>query len=232
GSIAFDPIDPDTLYVGTGSYSNTHRNRLDQSAIGIFRTTNANAVNPEDVVWENLGRATFAGLEIRSVVPTTNPRVILAAAADQGGNGGLFRSDDGGLTWDEITDGVRLPNTSATDLIVDPNHASRFYAALPGTGVFMSVNFGVNWSRIDNQNTAITGIAGSINIELATHGAPGATVLYVGVVAANGRLSGVFRDTAGGDGIANAAANGADDAAEHTRTVIAPGPPAIHAGGL
>lgn len=233
GSLVFDPNDADTLYVGTGSYSNTFRNRPSQAAVGLYRTTNANEANPLNVRWENLGRSTFQGLDIRRVLPSTNPLIILVAAADSNGNGGLFRSADDGQSWADMTDGGDpvLPAAVATDVMVDPNDPNRISAAIPGNGVYMSTDTGATWARIDNQGTAITGVGVSTNIELAAHDAGATTVLYVGVIDDNGQLSGVFRDTQGGDGVDNDAANGIDDAAEYTWTAIGPAPPATHGGG-
>jgi len=233
GSLVFDPNNANTLYVGTGSYSNTFRNRPNQAAVGLYRTTNANEANPLNVRWENLGRSTFQGLDIRRVLPTTNPMIILAAAADSNGNGGLFLSGDAGQTWADMSDGGDpvLPAATATDVMVDPNNANRIYAAIPGNGVYMSTDTGATWARIDNQGTAITGVGASTNIELAAHDAGATTVLYVGVIDGNGQLSGVFRDTLGGDGVDNDATNGIDDAAEYSWTAIGPAPPASHGGG-
>ncbi len=230
GSIALDPSDADTLYVGTGSYSNTFRNRLTDSAVGVYRTTNAHAADPADIVWEQLGAATFDGLGIRRVLPTTDPMVILVAA-DDGANGGLFRSPDGGQTWADLSDGLagHLPNNArGSDVIVDPNNPLRLYAAAAGVGVFESNDRGLTWARIDNVNTAIAGVGGSNNIELAVHDAGATTVLYAGVVSGS-VLSGVFRDAAGGDGVDNDGMNGVDDPGEHSWPAIGAAP-AIHTG--
>ncbi len=197
GALAADPSNPNTLYVGTGSYSNTFRNQLPEMAIGLYRTTNDTAVT---VTWENLGRSTFAGLAVRSIVVSrADADLLLVAAANADGTGGLFRSEDGGDTWTALSDGTILPFTgSATDVIADPNNANTFYAAAPGQGVFETDNDGDNWERIDDLNTAITGIDVSTNLRLAAHKNGAQTVLYVGVIDGNGQLSGVFRTTVSG----------------------------------
>jgi hypothetical protein len=231
GSVAFDPSNADTLYVGTGSYSNTFRNQLSQSAVGVYRTTNAHAADPADIVWEQLGEATFSGMAIRRVLPTSDPMVILVAA-DDGTNGGLFRSPDGGQTWNDLSDGLagHLPNVArGSDVIVDPNNPLRLYAAAGSSGVFESNDRGLTWTRIDNINTAIAGVAGAGNIELAVHDAGATTVLYAGVVSSGGVLTGVFRDVQGGDGLDNNGINGVDDPGEHSWAAIGVAP-AIHGG--
>lgn len=232
GNMAFDPNNPETLYVATGSYSNTFRNQPGEGAVGIFRTTNASAATP---TWEKLGGATFNaslnanGIAIRNlVISRANSNILLVAAADASGTGGLYRSINGGQTFTEISDGTILPFTGdATDIIADPNNANRFYAAAPNQGVFQSDDNGLTWNRIDNLNTAITGIAGSSNIEMAAHDAGATTVLYVGVVDGNQQLSGVFRYAQ--DGVDNNANGQVDDFTESTWAVIGAAP-AIHVG--
>lgn len=231
GAMAFDPSNANTLYVGTGSFSNTFRNRLGETAIGLYRTTNADAA-ANLVVWENLGSVVFAGQRIRRIaVSSTDPQLLLVAADDGGGTGGLFRSVTGtnGQQWTELSDGTILPFTGgASDVARDPNRNSTYYAAAPGVGVFRTDNNGDNWTRIDNLNMAITGIAASSNIEIALHDVGATTVLYVGVVDGNGALSGVFRYAE--DGVDNNAMGGVDDAAETTWAAIGAAP-AIHTGG-
>ena len=185
GSIAFSPLDAtnNTLFAGTGRFSNGFRGG---SADGLYRTTDGGAT------WTPLGLAALGGNRIRSVVPTSiteTAQVLLVAMVD---NGGVMRSNDGGVSWVGVTG---LPAGSATDLIGDPNNVNRFYAALPGQGVYQSVDGGVNWAAV---NTGIAGLAGSTNIELSAHDAGATTVLYAGVLDANQQLSGVFRSADNG----------------------------------
>ena len=204
GAMALAPNDSNTLYVGTGSYSNTFRNQLSQTAVGIYRTNNANAAHPDDVTWTNLGRETFFGLPIRRlVVSRSNPMILFAAAADENGGGGLFNSCDGGVTWSQITcvPGAPpnpLPIGRATDVLSDPQNNNRFYAALPGNGVYRSDDSGVTWIQVDQLHTPIppATILASTNIELTAHAVAATTVVYVGVV---GATRGVFRSPTGDD---------------------------------
>ena len=227
GAMAFDRSNADTLYVGTGSYSNTFRNQLSQSSVGLYRTTSASGASPS---WENLGRSTFAGLAIRRIeVSPSNADQIIVAADDGSGNGGLFINvaGTGAQQWTDLTDAAILPNATASDVLRDPNRPSTYYAALPGSGVFRSDNNGTIWNRIDNLNTAIVGIGVSTNIELAIHDTGPLTVLYVGVIDNNSQLSGVFRYAE--DGIDNNGVGGVDDFTESTWAVIGAAP-ATHVG--
>jgi photosystem II stability/assembly factor-like uncharacterized protein len=61
--------------------------------------------------------------------------------------GGVCRSDDGGKTWQPMTNG--LPQTAATHVLLDrrsPREARTLYVAGFGKGVFRSDDGGANWS--------------------------------------------------------------------------------------
>ena len=208
GDIAYSPLDAtnNTLFAGTGQFDNGSRGG---PAVGLYRTTDGGNN------WAHLDPTPgnpLNGLRITSVVPTSigtslADQVVLVSTVN---NGGIFRSTDGGGSFTQISGGVGtgLPGGSATDLIVDPNNNMRFYAALPGQGVFRSDDGGVVWAPI---NTGLV-FAGSNNIELAAHDAGASTVIYAGVVN-GGVLANVYRDPTAGSGW----------------TVIGT-PPAIHTG--
>lgn len=222
GSIAYSPLDGtnNTLFAGTGNFTN---GGLGGNAAGLLRTTDGGNI------WTQLGQANLAGLRIPSVVPTATNlptgQLILVATVN---GGGVWRSVDGGTNFTPVSGagGSGLPGGSATSLIVDPNNVDRFYAAVPGQGVFMSSgNNGTNWAAI---NTGLIFPVGTNNIELSAHDTGTTTVLYAGVVA-NGALSGVFRDTAGGDGVNNNADGQTDEADEYNFAAIGVAP-AINPG--
>ncbi len=61
--------------------------------------------------------------------------------------GGVLRSDDGGVNWTPLTNG--LPQTAVTHILLDPKSpaSSRIiYAAGFGTGVYKSVDGGATWT--------------------------------------------------------------------------------------
>jgi len=59
---------------------------------------------------------------------------------------GLFRSTDGGETWEE-TSGLQSPGNSIFDIAIDPISPNRIYAGTGGA-VFMSDDYGVNWTPL------------------------------------------------------------------------------------
>lgn len=93
--------------------------------------------------------------------PSGRPIVALAAAAggvnrilvgtepDAGGGHSVFRSDDGGFSWTDISAG--LPNRYPLDLVIAPDNPSVFYATFGGFGtshLYRSVNSGSTWQDI------------------------------------------------------------------------------------
>src|SRR5262249_50088146 len=137
GAIAFSPLDPtgQTVYAGTGQFSNAGVGGAGKYAVGLYRTTDGGEN------WVNVGRAGLEGRPLRRVLPPAiddhpddgvtnlNPQVVFVAAVqpDGGRSGGVFLSTDGGAHFKAVSG---LPDGDATDIIADPNHSTRFYAAI------------------------------------------------------------------------------------------------------
>ena len=208
GAIGFSPIDTsnNTLFAGTGSFSSGGNGG---PAIGALRTTDGGNT------WVPIG-SEFSGQRVRSMVPTAlgtslANQVVLAATVDAGG--GVWRSGDGGAVFTRISgtsglgdfldndaDGstdeageLNLPNVAASHIARDPTNTSRFYASLPGQGVFRSDNGGANWQRVNGTGANLLGgVVGSSRIEVSVNASAG--VVYAGVIS-GGALTGVFRST-------------------------------------
>lgn len=71
----------------------------------------------------------------------------LWATSSSLGGGRVFRSDDGGSTWTDRTDG--LPGLPVNAVEVDPGNANRVWVAAD-VGVYQSFNGGVNWRPFAN----------------------------------------------------------------------------------
>ena len=194
-SLAMSPVNPNTLFAGTGSTSSFSFNG--SPGFGVARSTDGGTT------WTVLAAATFAGRRIDSIVPTTlsSGNVVLAATLFDGG--GVYRSTDNGVTFTRISgNGTSgLPNAGVSKLIADPANANRFYAGVPqafgggaAAGVYRSDNGGVTWTAV---NTGITGLSTSLRILLAVHNDVTNNVIYADVITTSpfGTLSGVFRST-------------------------------------
>jgi hypothetical protein len=80
---------------------------------------------------------------------------------------GVYRSTDGGQTWDSVNDGLGLTPGAAlriTALVVDDEDSEHVAAAtayglgthLVAGGVYESVNAGANWSRLGQLEEMVT----------------------------------------------------------------------------
>jgi photosystem II stability/assembly factor-like uncharacterized protein len=108
-TLAVDPLDADVVYVSLGMFS--HLGQL-----GIWKSVDGGATwAPTEVPHESL---TFP--RINDLVATSVPGRLYASFANPWP---LFRSDDGGATWQRDSPGTVL------DIAIDPVDPNRVYAA-------------------------------------------------------------------------------------------------------
>ncbi len=122
GAVAVAESSPDIVYIGMGEAC--IRGNIMQGD-GVYRSADAGKT------WVNVGlRDTQAISKIR--VHPTNPDVVYVAAlghpAAPNDERGVFRSKDGGKTWQKIL--FRDNKTGAIDLAIDRNNPTVIYAAL------------------------------------------------------------------------------------------------------
>ncbi|HUQ42497.1 MAG TPA: hypothetical protein VM052_08345 [Candidatus Limnocylindrales bacterium] len=150
GKVRVDPNDPDTAYVAALGHAhgpNTQR--------GVYRT------NDGGQTWKRvLYRNDRAGAVDLSIDPN-NARIIYATIWEairrpwelvSGGDGsGIFRSNDGGETWNEITRARGLPKGVIGKVGISASAAKsgRVYAIVEAEdgGVYRSEDFGESWTR-------------------------------------------------------------------------------------
>lgn len=159
GALALDPADENVLYAGSGEANFANHSRY---GLGLFKSLDGG------LTWTQLAEQTFAGRCFSSlVVSPRDPQVLFAgitraggfpemAAARQhpGATGpvGVFRSVDGGVTWQHLTNG--LPALSATSVGLDPADPDTIYAGIghifgdPDNGIYKSEDGGESWSRL------------------------------------------------------------------------------------
>jgi photosystem II stability/assembly factor-like uncharacterized protein len=150
GKVRVHPEDPDTAYVAALGHAhgpNTER--------GVFRTRDGGKT------WKKvLYRGEKAGASDLSIDPN-NPRIIYASFWEtirrpwelvSGGPGsGLFRSNDGGDTWTELSRNKGLPSGMLGKIGISASAAQsgRVYAIVEAAdgAIFRSDNFGETWER-------------------------------------------------------------------------------------
>lgn len=155
GAIAIDPFDSKHLIVGGVGYAEVSQTGNDLG--GIFVSFDAG------VTWM---RETFISPKnywCHSVVfhPKTKG-TIFATFTEQGSQSGIWRSTDGGKSWQHLTSGLPDPASfGRTSLAISPSKPEVLYAFAKNEtsgdkdlllGVFRSANSGNTWKTISGQH--------------------------------------------------------------------------------
>jgi photosystem II stability/assembly factor-like uncharacterized protein len=156
GAIGVAPSNPNIVYVGTGEAD--MRSQISYGN-GMYRSADAGKT------WRHLGLDDTRQIG-RVVVDPKNPDIVFVAALGHayGPNGdrGVFRSRDGGATWQKVL--FENENVGAIDLAIDPRDSRIVYASLwntrrppwsiyppsygPGSGLYKSVDGGTTWTAL------------------------------------------------------------------------------------
>jgi photosystem II stability/assembly factor-like uncharacterized protein len=155
GDVAVAPSNPDIIYIGSGE--GLHRPDLGVGD-GIFKSDDGGRT------WRPVGLSDVQQVG-RVVVHPANPDIVFVAGMGHpfGPNDerGVFRSVDGGGTWDKVLFVDR--NTGAGQVEIDPSNPSVVYAALwnhreapwengtftgPNSGLYKSTDGGATWHRL------------------------------------------------------------------------------------
>jgi photosystem II stability/assembly factor-like uncharacterized protein len=155
GKIQIHPEDPDTVYVGAlGHAFGPNEER------GVFRTTDGGET------WEKvLHISPNTGCHDVSM-DRNNPRILYAVAWQVqryphilwsgGWESGLWRSFDGGDTWEDITRNYGLPQgmIGKAGIVASPAQPGRVYAVVEAEdgAVFRSDDYGDTWERGSEQS--------------------------------------------------------------------------------
>jgi photosystem II stability/assembly factor-like uncharacterized protein len=170
GAIAVAPSNPAIIYAGTGEPD--WRSDL-SSGDGIYRSADSGRT------WQHVGLENTRHIA-RIAIDPRNPDDLLVAAMghayDANPDRGVFRSQDGGRTWQKVL--FRDDDVGAIDVVRQPSNPEVIYAALwsarrtpwsryppvngPGGGIFKSTNNGATWTEISGNGlpTAALGRVG------------------------------------------------------------------------
>jgi photosystem II stability/assembly factor-like uncharacterized protein len=173
GAIGISPSNPDIVYAGTGE-SEIRGNIIQGN--GAYKTNDAGKT------WTHIGLDDTQVISKIRVHPT-NPDLVYVAAfghhAVPNPERGVFRSKDGGKTWEKIL--FRDDKTGAIELILDPNNPQVLYAALweayrnawemssggPGSGLFKSTDGGDHWTEISRNPGLPKALLGKIGLSVS-----------------------------------------------------------------
>ncbi len=173
GAIDAADSDPNTIYVGMGE--ETVRGNV-SSGDGVYKTTDGGKT------WKNVGLTDTQQIS-RVRVDPKNPNLVYVAALGHlwGTNEqrGIFRSKDGGKTWEKIL--YRNAETGASDLVMDPANPGTLYASFwqvsrkpyrmdsggDGSGLFKSTDGGDTWIEITRNKGLPSGVIGKIGVSVS-----------------------------------------------------------------
>jgi photosystem II stability/assembly factor-like uncharacterized protein len=224
GAIDVCPSNPDIVYIGMGEVE--FRGDIIPGD-GVYKTTDGGAT------WTHLGLEDAQMIGRVRVDPTNCDRVYVAALGHAFGPNterGVFRSSDGGQTWQRVL--FRDDLTGAVDLSIDPSNPQVIYASLwhvfrkpwllnsggDSSGLFKSTDGGTTWTELTGNPGLPAKPLGKIGVSVSP---ADANRVYAIVEAANG---GVFRsDDAGATWqLVNSSANLRQRAFYYTRIYADP----------
>ncbi|MEW6368902.1 MAG: glycosyl hydrolase [Acidobacteriota bacterium] len=194
-----------TLLAGTGEAS-AGGGSLAYGGDGVYRSTDRGKT------WANTGLSTSGAIGRIAVDPKDPKRVFVAAAGslfNPGGERGLYRSTDEGITWTRVRAGANS-TTGAVDVAIDPLNPNRVYVAMwdhirspdlrrysgAGSGLFRSIDGGTKWKRLGGGLPPSTTDLGRIGLAVAPSNP---SRLYAVVIRSGGVLEGFYSSSNGGD---------------------------------
>ncbi len=158
GAIAVAPSNPNIIYVASGE--GLHRPDLSVGN-GIYKSADAGKT------WTHLGLRDGLQIPALAIDPRDPNRVFAAVLGHPYGPNeerGLFRSTDGGQTWQKVI--YKDENTGASDVEIDPSNPDVVYASMwearegpwedndevngAGGGLFKSTDGGSTWHPLTN----------------------------------------------------------------------------------
>jgi photosystem II stability/assembly factor-like uncharacterized protein len=172
GSLAVAPSDPNIVWAGTGEAC--IRSHISVGN-GIYKTTDAGRT------WSPMGLERTGRIG-KVIVDPKNPDVVLACALGHAygpqPERGVFRTTDGGRTWDRVL--FVDENTGCSDIAMDPRNPRILFAGMwqleirtwgresggPGSGLFTSRDGGVTWTRLSGRGLP-TRPVGKVTVAIA-----------------------------------------------------------------
>jgi sugar lactone lactonase YvrE len=145
-SLAIDPRNSQTIYTGTSATTSS----------GVFKSTDGGAS------WSAMSSGLpYYNANIQSLlIDPTNSMVIYAGSyrSNDGGGVGVFKSTDGGASWQPAGSGLPATGTSDGSVLSDvqslamaPGNSRILYAGT-SSGVYRSVDAGASWSAVSDSS--------------------------------------------------------------------------------
>ncbi|MBV9007670.1 MAG: sialidase [Verrucomicrobia bacterium] len=165
GAIAIDPKNSKNVWVGTGE--SWTRNSV-SIGDGIYKSVDGGET------WTKAGLPKSERIAQIAISPKSSDTVFAAVPGplwSDSNDRGLYRTDDGGKTWELILKGSN-PSTGCSTVVIDPNDSNVMFAGLwdfrrkgwtfrsggdgpdapSGSGLFRSADGGATWTEITPEN--------------------------------------------------------------------------------
>jgi photosystem II stability/assembly factor-like uncharacterized protein/uncharacterized protein YueI len=174
GGIGICDADPNVIYVGMGE--SPVRGNVSHGD-GVYKSLDAGKT------WKHVGLDGTRQIARVRVHPR-NPDLVYVAALGHvwapNADRGIFRSKDGGKTWEKIL--YRSDKAGAIDLILDPTNPNTLYAGFwevnrkpytfesgagPGGGLFKSIDGGDTWTELTRNQGLPQGLVGKVGITVS-----------------------------------------------------------------
>jgi len=199
GCVTLDPTQSDVVWVGTGeAVSGRHVAWGD----GVYRSRNGGAT------WQHMGLTRSEHIAEILVDPRDSNVVFVAAEGplwSSGGDRGVYRSSDGGETWE--TSLQIDADTGVTSIVFAPDDPDVMYAAAyqrrrrvwgflgggPGSAIYKSVDGGDSWRKLSEGLPS--GEMGKIGLAVT----PAAPDIVYATVEAGEETRGFYRSTDRGE---------------------------------
>ncbi len=198
--VVVDPNDSNVIWLGTGENGSQ---RSAHFGDGLYKSTDAGET------WERVALETSEHIGQIVIDPRDSDVVYVASQGPlfaAGGERGLFKTTDGGETWDAIL--TISEDTGVNEIALDPHDPDTLYATAyqrrrrvgqlvgggPESGIYKSTDGGDDWQELTNGIPE--GDKG--RIALAIDGRTRPATVYA-LIAAQGDATGLYRSTDEGD---------------------------------
>ncbi|MCB1583078.1 MAG: hypothetical protein KDI92_08440 [Xanthomonadales bacterium] len=193
GVIEIDPNNPQVLWVGSGE-NNSQRSVA--YGDGVYKSTDGGKS------WKNVGLKESEHISQIWINPKDSNTVLVAAQGplwNEGGDRGLYKTTDGGKSWDRILHIDK--HTGINEFVIDPDNHENIVASSyqrrrhvwtlinggPGSGIHKTTDGGKTWTEITS------GLPKDHMGRIGLANAPSQPLTIYAIIEANDKEKGTYR---------------------------------------